>query len=148
MRRGIFAGLIALAAPVVLLGIATPAQAVIGGDVIRHDDIQNLIIAKGLSFTSNGQGGNCDVWNKDGGSTPNYLDSSSNCSTASMNGRTYSWTVWNDTDVFTMQFEAYWVSMHGTWRRVGANVYTRIHDNENAVCELESDGVNCYVGYG
>ncbi|GAA4568923.1 hypothetical protein [Planotetraspora kaengkrachanensis] len=148
MRRKIVTGLTTLAASVLLLAIPTPAHAVIGGDVIRHDSIQNLIIAKGLSFSPNGQGGNCDVWNKNGGSTYTYLDTNNNCSTASMNGKTYSWTVWNDTDVFTMQFEAYWVSMHGTWRRVGANVYTRIHDNENAVCELESDGVNCYVSYG
>jgi hypothetical protein len=31
-----------------------------------------------------------------------------------------------------MQYEAYWVSMHGSWQRVGANVYTRIHNDENA----------------
>ena len=122
---------------------------VVGGDVIRHDSIQGLVIAKGLSFSPNGQGGNCDVWNKNAGSTYNYLDSNNNCTTASMNGRTYSWTVWNDTDVFTMQSEAYWVqSRDGSWRRVGANVYTRIQDNENAHCYRESGGVNCYVSLG
>lgn len=122
---------------------------VIGGDVIRHDSIQGLVVAKGLSFTANGQGGSCDVWNKDGGSTYNYLNSNNNCTTASMNGVTYSWTLWNDTDVFTMQSESYWVqSRDGSWQHVGANVYTRIHDNENAHCYRESDGVNCYVSLG
>ncbi|MEU1605812.1 hypothetical protein [Micromonospora matsumotoense] len=122
---------------------------VVGGDVIRHDSIQGLVVAKGLSFSPNGQGGNCDVWNKNGGSAYSYLDSNNNCTTASMNGQTYSWTLWNDTDVFTMQNQSYRVqSRDGSWRSVGANVYTRIHDNENAHCYQESDGVNCYVQLG
>ena len=65
-----------------------------------------------------------------------------------MNGRTYSWTVWNDTDAFTVQNEGYWVYIDGTWRHPFANVYTRIHDNQNVSCYRESDGVNCYVSFG
>ncbi|HYW18365.1 MAG TPA: hypothetical protein VE956_03460 [Nodularia sp. (in: cyanobacteria)] len=65
-----------------------------------------------------------------------------------MNGKTYSWTVWNDTDAFTIQYEAYWVNMHGVWVHVDANVYTKIQDHENAHCYRKSDGVNCYVTYG
>lgn len=121
---------------------------VVGGDVIRHDSIQNLVIAKDIQFTNGSKGGNCDIWNRDGGNTWTYVHATHNCTTASMNGRTYSWTVWNDTDAFTMQHEAYWVSMHGTWHHISANVYTRIHDDENAACYRKSDGVNCYVSYG
>jgi hypothetical protein len=138
----------ASAAPTAGAGGGDVHPMVIGGDVIRHDSIQNLIIAKDIQFTNGSKGGNCDIWNRDGGSTYIYVHAVHNCSTASMNGRTYSWTVWNDTDAFTAQFEAYWVSMHGTWRRVSANVYTRIHDDENAHCYRESDGINCYVSYG
>jgi hypothetical protein len=121
---------------------------VVGGDVIRHDSIQNLVIAKDIQFTNGSKGGNCDIWNRDGGNTWKYVHAVHNCSTASMNGRTYSWTLWNDTDAFTMVYESYWVSMHGSWRLISPNVYTRIHDNENAHCYRESDGVNCYVSYG
>lgn len=122
---------------------------IIGGDLIRHDSIQNLYIAKGLSFSPNGQGSDCDVWNQDGNSTYKFLDSNHNCTTANMNGRTYSWTVWNDTDAFTMRYENYWVkSRDGSWHYVNANVYTRFHDDENVHCYRESDGVNCYVSFG
>jgi len=51
----------------------------------------------------------------------------------------------NDTDAFTMQYEAYWVNLYGSWRRVAANDYTRIHSDDNVHCYRESDGVNCYV---
>ena len=140
----------AVAAPPPAPADAPAAQPrVVGGDVIRHDGIQNLVVGRSLTFGPSGQGSNCDVWNKDGGSAYNFLDSNNNCTTASMNGRTYSWTLWNDTDVFTMQYEGYWLkNRDGSWRYVGANVYTRIHNNENAHCYRESDGVNCYVSLG
>ncbi len=151
VRSSAFVG-IALACTVgMLLGIASPAQAVTGGDVIRHDSIQNLVIAKDIRNHNTGYGGNCTIWNWNGGADYSWVSGSnavSNCRTASMNGRTYSWTLWNDTDAFTLQYEAYWVNMHGTWRRIGANVYTKITDIENAACYRESDGVNCYVTYG
>ncbi|HEV7934196.1 MAG TPA: hypothetical protein VGP70_18045 [Actinomadura sp.] len=151
----------AVACAALVVGISTPAEAstggaadpdvhtlVVGGDVIRHDSIQNLVIAKDIQFTNGSKGSNCDIWNRNGGNTWDYVQAVRNCTTASMNGQTYSWTVWNDTDAFTMQYEGYWVSMHGSWRWIGANVYTRIHDDENAHCYRESDGVNCYVSYG
>lgn len=121
---------------------------VVGGDVIRHDSIQNLVIAKDIRNYNAGYGSNCPIWNWDGGNSWNYVNPGGNCHTASMNGRTYSWTVWNDTDAFTLQYEAYWLNMHGSWRRLGANVYTKIYDTENAHCYRESDGVNCYVSWG
>ncbi len=128
--------------------VADIAPQVVGGDVIRHDGIQNLVIAKDIRNYNAGLGGNCDIWNWGGGNTWTYVNPGRNCNTASMNGRTYSWTVWNDTDAFTMQYESYWVNMHGSWRHIGANVYTKITDAENAHCYHESDGVNCYVGWG
>jgi hypothetical protein len=128
--------------------VADVAPQVVGGDVIRHDGIQNLVIAKDIRNYNAGLGSNCAIWNWGGGNTWNYVNPGRNCNTASMNGRTYSWTVWNDTDAFTMQFESYWVNMHGSWRHIDANVYTKITDAENAHCYRESDGVNCYVGWG
>lgn len=146
---------LALAAEVMaaalLLAIPTPAQAVVGGDVIRHDGIQNLVIAKDIRNHNTGYGGNCTIWNWNGGNSASWVSGAnaiSNCRTASMNGRTYSWTVYGDTDAFTLQYEAYWLNMHGTWHRINANVYTKITDVENAHCYRESDGVNCYVSYG
>ncbi|MGW4426587.1 hypothetical protein [Streptosporangium sp. NPDC004631] len=121
---------------------------VIGGDVIRHDSIQNLVIAKDIRDRDVGYGGNCHIWNWNGGNSPSEVKVDHNCWTASMNGRTYSWTLWSDTDAFTLQYERYWLNMHGTWHRIGANVYTKIGDHENAHCYRRSDGVNCYVQYG
>ncbi|MFF6783151.1 hypothetical protein [Streptomyces sp. NPDC012510] len=144
--RGITAVLAAGAA--MLMADAGPAHAVTGGDVIRHDSIQNLVIAKDIRNYNAGYGSNCSIWNWGGGNTWNWVQGGGNCRTSSMNGRTYSWTVWNDTDAFTLQYEAYWLNMHGSWRRVNANVYTKIQDHENAHCYRESDGVNCYVSYG
>ncbi|WP_416979809.1 hypothetical protein [Streptomyces sp. T028] len=144
--RGITAALAAGAA--LLLANAGPAHAVTGGDVIRHDSIQNLVIAKDIRNYNAGYGGNCSIWNWGGGNTWNWVQGGGNCRTASMNGRTYSWTLWNDTDAFTLQYESYWLNMHGSWRHVNANVYTKIQDHENAHCYRESDGVNCYVSYG
>lgn len=147
-RRRFAALALGSAAAAVVVGMASPAYAVVGGDVIRHDSIQNLVIAKDIQFTNGTKGSTCHIWNRDGGNTWNYVNAHNNCTTASMNGRTYSWTVWNDTDAFTMQYESYWVSMHGSWRHISANDYTRIHDDENVHCYRESDGVNCYVSYG
>lgn len=120
-----------------------------GGDVIRHDSIQNLIIAKDIRKSKAGYGGNCAIWNWDGGNSMHWVNPGSNCRTASMNGKTYSWTIskfW-DTDAFTIQNEQYWVNMHGKWWIVPANVYTKITDIENAHCYRESYGVACYVTY-
>ncbi|MGC5011978.1 hypothetical protein ACLQ2R_14535 [Streptosporangium sp. DT93] len=64
-----------------------------------------------------------------------------------MNGHTCSWNIWADTDAFTLQYEDCWLNFHGSWRRVAANVYTKISGIETAKCYRESDGVNCYVGY-
>jgi hypothetical protein len=133
---------------VVPLGTATPAKAVVGGDVIRHDGIQNLVIAKDIRNYNAGYGGNCAIWNWNGGSSYNWVNPGRNCRTASMNGKTYSWTVWNDTDAFTLQYEPYWVNMHGKWFYLNANVYTKIQDHENAHCYRESNVVKCYVSYG
>lgn len=120
-----------------------------GGDVIRHDDLQNLVIAKDIRNYNAGYGGNCNIWNWSGGSTYDPVNPGGNCWTASMNGYTYSWQIWWDTDAFTMQYEGYWVRMRdGKWRWNSANVYTKIQDHENAHCYRESDGVNCYVELG
>jgi len=35
-----------------IAGAAIPAYAWVGGDVIRHDSIQNLVIAKDIQFTN------------------------------------------------------------------------------------------------
>ncbi|MEU7724156.1 hypothetical protein AB0B78_02715 [Streptomyces sp. NPDC040724] len=138
-------GLLAAVAPA---HAVPPAPAVVGGDVIRHDSIQNLIIAKDIAATNVGRGSSCSIWNWDGGSAGNPVNPGGNCWTTSMNGRTYSWTVYSDTDAFTVRDEAYWLNMHGTWHRVGASIYTKINDAENAHCYRESDGVNCYVEWG
>jgi hypothetical protein len=150
-RVHMFIALLSVFTTGLVVGVAAPSQAVTGGDVIRHDSIQNLVIAKDIRNYNAGYGGNCTIWNWNGGSGYSWVSGAnaiSNCRTASMNGRTYSWTLWNDTDAFTMQYESYWVSMHGTWRHLGANVYTKITDIENAHCYREVDGVNCYVTYG
>ncbi len=132
-----------------LLGTARPAYAITDGDVIRHDSIQSLVIAKDIRDRNAGYGGNCHIWNWNGGSRVHHVNPGGNCWTASMNGRTYSWTVYSDTDAFTLQYEPYWVKMRdGTWHRVAANVYTKIQDHENAHCYRESDGVNCYISLG
>ncbi|MFE9631811.1 hypothetical protein [Streptomyces sp. NPDC006463] len=138
---------VSVAATCGLLAGVAPAHAVVGGDVIRHDSIQNLVIAKDIAAYNAGRGSNCAIWNWDGGNASNWVNPGGNCTTASMNGRTYSWTVFGDTDAFTLQFEDYWLNMHGTWHRIGANVYTKIYDVENADCYRESDGVNCYVSW-
>ncbi|WP_142212092.1 hypothetical protein [Streptomyces sp. SLBN-118] len=150
MRAAVRGAAVTVAAgSALLLTTAGPAHAVVGGDVIRHDSIQNLVIAKDIRDHNVGFGSNCSIWNWNGGNDGSkYVNGGGNCKTASMNGRTYSWTVWNDTDAFTLQYESYWLNMHGTWHRIGANVYTKIRDNENAHCYRESDGVNCYVSYG
>jgi hypothetical protein len=143
--------LVAVVAAGALAGVPHSAHAIVGGDVIRHDSIQNLVIAKDIRDHNTGYGGNCSIWNWDGGNAQHWVSGSnaiSNCRTASMNGHTYSWEIYGDTDAFTIQFEAYWLNMHGTWHRLGANVYTKITDIENAHCYRESDGVNCYVEYG
>jgi hypothetical protein len=144
-------GAAAVCATGLIFGSMTPAQALTGGDVIRHDSIQNLVIAKDIRDHNTGYGSNCTIWNWYGGPNYSWVSGSnavSNCHTASMNGRTYSWTLWYDTDAFTIQYEPYWVNVHGTWRRISANVYTKITDIENAHCYRESDGVNCYITYG
>ncbi len=136
---------------ITFLALPTPVQAFIGGDVARHDSIQNLIIAKDIRDHNAGYGGNCIIWNWDGGNSDHWVSGSnaiSNCRTASMNGHTYSWEIYWDTDAFTLQYEPYWLNMHGTWHRLDANVYTKITDAENVHCYRESDGVNCYVEYG
>jgi hypothetical protein len=136
-------------AATLLTGGTTPAHAVTGGDVIRHDSIQNLVIAKDIRDHNAGYGSTCHIWNWNGGNDGSrFVRASNNCWTASMNGRTYSWTVWNDTDAFTLQYENYHVNMHGTWHYIAANVYTKIQDHENAVCRRQSGRVNCYVTYG
>jgi surface antigen len=126
-----------------------PQSLVVGGDVIRHDGIQNLVIAKDIRNYYAGYGGNCAIWNWNGGSAYSYVNPGSNCRTASMNGRTYSWTVFGDTDAFTVQTEAYWVRMRdGFSRWVSANTYTKIQDHENAHCYRQSGVVKCYVELG
>lgn len=117
------------------------------GLVIRYDSIQNLVIAANINSTNVGKGSNCNIWNWGGGNVWNPVNPGGNCDTRSMNGHTYSWNIWADTDAFTIQYEAYWLSFHGSWRRVNANVYTKISSIETAKCYRESDGVNCYVVY-
>jgi hypothetical protein len=147
--RRLAAALGAIAAMMAVgLSTAAPAHAAFGGDVIRHDGIRDLIIAKDIRNYNAGYGSNCAIWNWGGGNTWNYTNPGNNCRTLSMNGHTYSWTQWWDTDAFTLQYEAYWLNMHGSWRRLAANTYTKIEDHENAHCYRESDGVNCYVSYG
>ncbi|GAA2878578.1 hypothetical protein GCM10010517_40650 [Streptosporangium fragile] len=119
------------------------------GLVIRYDSIQNLVVAKDIRNYNAGYGSNCDIWNWNGGNTVSWVTADSNCRTASMNGHTYSYAIggYSDTDAFTLQYEDYWLNMHGTWHRIGANVYTKISSIETAKCYRESDGVNCYVVY-
>ncbi|MCB5168328.1 hypothetical protein LG634_26320 [Streptomyces bambusae] len=152
IRRGLAAtGLATALASALLVSLPATAQAApaaTGGDVIRHDSIQNLYIAKDIKSYNAGQGSSCAIWNWNGGSSSSWVNPGGNCTTASMNGHTYSWNVWWDTDAFTLRDESYWLNMHGTWHRVGANVYTKITDAENAHCYRESDGVNCYVQWG
>jgi hypothetical protein len=138
---------VVLAAGAIMSNSGT-AQAATGGDVIRHDSIQGLVIAKDIRNYNAGYPSNCTIWNWNGGTSDSWVVGDHNCRTASMNGRTYSWTLWYDTDAFTMQYEPYWVNMHGSWKYVNRNVYTKIKDTENAHCYRESDGVNCYVTYG
>ncbi|MEO3871079.1 hypothetical protein ABGB18_19895 [Nonomuraea sp. B12E4] len=127
-------------------GAATAADVECCGLVVRHDSLQNLVIAKDIRNYNAGYGGNCDIWNWTGGNATSWVTADSNCRTASMNGHTYSYAAgYSDTDAFTMAYEPYWLSMHGTWHRIGANVYTKISGIETAHCYRESDGVNCYV---
>ncbi|MER5646012.1 hypothetical protein [Streptosporangium sp. NPDC002524] len=118
------------------------------GLVVRYNSIQNLVIAKDIRNTNAGYGSNCDIWNWNGGNQTSWVTVDRNCRTTSMNGHTYSYNAgYSDTDAFTLQYEPYWLSMHGTWHRIGANVYTKINGLETAKCYRESDGVNCYVVY-
>ncbi|WP_066367006.1 hypothetical protein [Herbidospora mongoliensis] len=117
------------------------------GLVIRYDSIQNVVVAANISANNVGRGSNCNIWNWGGGNNWNPVNPGGNCDTRSMNGHTYSWNIWADTDAFTIQYEGYWLSHHGSWRWVNANVYTKINGAETAKCYRESDGVNCYVVY-
>ncbi|GAA0969550.1 hypothetical protein GCM10009555_016890 [Acrocarpospora macrocephala] len=117
------------------------------GLVIRYDSIQNVVVAANINATNVGKGSNCNIWNWGGGNVWNPVNPGGNCDTRSMNGHTYSWNIWADTDAFTVQYEAYWLNFHGSWRRLNANVYTKINGLETAKCYRESDGVNCYVVY-
>ncbi|MFI6506230.1 hypothetical protein ACIBCT_01375 [Streptosporangium sp. NPDC050855] len=117
------------------------------GLVIRYNSIQNLVVAANINAGNVGKGGNCNIWNWNGGNVWSPVNPGRNCDTRSMNGHTYSWNIWADTDAFTLQYEDYWLNFHGSWRRIGANVYTKISSIETAKCYRESDGVNCYVVY-
>lgn len=147
MRTRFIATVVA-AVIVATIGISSPAHAAVGGIVWRYNSIQNLVIAKTYSYTSNGQGGSCTVWNKTGDPVPQMHVRSNNCTTASMNGKTSSEFTFLDVDVFTMQYEGYWVNMtNNQWYWVSANVYTRFHTDQFVECyrPVAGEPVDCYV---